>query len=71
MKSYTRAHLEEVVWAQLENLRAMNDLLIVMKKQTDLVDEINKKLALELRAVKAINYQPIPRKKKSPPSNAV
>jgi hypothetical protein len=70
MKSYTRAHLEEVVWAQLENLRAMNDLLIVMKTQTELVNEINKKLALELRAVKAINYQPTPRKKKSTPSNA-
>ncbi len=45
---YTKAHLEEIVYTQLENLNAMHDLLRIMKEQNDLIHNVNKKLKHEL-----------------------
>lgn len=40
-KRYTKAHLEEIVFAQLENLNAMHDLLSILKINTSLKQEIS------------------------------
>lgn len=47
-KRYTKAQLEEIVYTQLENLNAMNDLLAIMKLQNDLIQNINKTLREEI-----------------------
>ena len=44
MRRYTKADLEEVVFVQLENLNAMNDLISIIKQQNDLLNIANKKL---------------------------
>lgn len=56
MKNYTKAQLEELVFCQLENLNAMNDLLSIMKVQNDLLHNANKKLALEMSEFKIKQY---------------
>ena len=43
-KRYTKSDLENIVYAQLENLNAMHDLLSIMKVQNELLDNANKKL---------------------------
>lgn len=52
MKTYTKANLEQIVMAQLENLNAMNDLLIIMKVQNELLHNANKKLKDEISEFK-------------------
>lgn len=43
-RRYTKADLEQIVCAQLENLNAMHDLLSIMKDQNELLNSANKKL---------------------------
>lgn len=45
---YTKAQLEELVCAQLENLNAMHDLLHIMKVQNGLIANTNKRLEKEM-----------------------
>lgn len=45
---YTKADLEQIVGAQLENLNAMHDLLAIMKLQNELITNANKKLKDEI-----------------------
>ena len=45
---YTKAHLEEIVLTQYENLNAMNDLLSILKHQNELLEKANKKLKHEI-----------------------
>lgn len=45
---YTKADLERIVFTQLENLNAMNDLLSIMKVQNELINNANKKLRDEI-----------------------
>lgn len=45
---YTKADLERIVYTQLENLNAMNDLLSIMKLQNELLHNANKKLKDEI-----------------------
>lgn len=45
---YTKAHLEEVVNMQFENLNAIHDLISIMKHQNELVKSANKKLRDEI-----------------------
>ncbi len=49
---YTKEHLERIVLTQLENLDVMHDYMIIIKKQTELVERMNKKLEAELSEVK-------------------
>ena len=49
---YTKEHLERIVLTQLENLDAMHDYIAIVKKQTELVAQLNKKLERELEEVK-------------------
>lgn len=53
LRKYTKADLEELVFCQLENLSAMHDLLSVMKTQTELLRNANKKLKDEIVEFKA------------------
>ncbi len=48
----TKEHLERIILTQLENLDAMHDYMIIVKKQTELVVQMNKKLERELSTVK-------------------
>lgn len=43
-RRYTKADLEQIVCAQLENLNAMHDLISIMKDQNELLNSANKKL---------------------------
>ncbi len=62
---YTKEHLEQIVLTQLDNLEAMNDLIASMKKQTELVTKINKKLEDELNGVKdLVQYSTTRRRKR-------
>ena len=54
---YTWDKLEEIIMTQLDNLDAMNDLICVMKEQTDLITRMNKKLRTELDEVNRKVYQ--------------
>lgn len=49
---YTKADLEQIVGAQLENLNAMHDLLAIMKLQNELIENANKKLKDEIEDFK-------------------
>lgn len=49
---YTKEQLEQIVFTQLENLDAMNDLLRIMKLQNELIEGANKKLRDEISAFK-------------------
>jgi len=49
---YTKDQLEEIVFSQLENLNAMNDLLSIMKHQNELLHNANKKLKDEISEFK-------------------
>jgi len=61
---YTKADLERIVFTQLENLNAMNDLLSIMKVQNELIQNANKKLRDEISEFKQKQY-PRPRAKKN------
>ncbi|WP_299108260.1 hypothetical protein [uncultured Tenacibaculum sp.] len=56
---YTKVDLERIVYAQLENLHAMNDLLSIIKQQNELLEKANKKLKDEILEVKQKMYPPI------------
>lgn len=62
MMKYTKADLERIVFTQLENLNAMNDLLSIMKVQNELIQNANKKLQDEISEFKQKQY-PTRRKK--------
>lgn len=47
-KTYTKSQLEELIYSQLENLNAMNDLISIMCHQNDLLKNANKKLKAEI-----------------------
>ncbi len=49
---YTKEQLEQIVFAQLENLNAMNDLVKIMKLQNELIENTNKKLKDEISEFK-------------------
>ncbi len=53
---YTKEHLERIVLTQLENLDAMHDYMIIVKKQTELVARMNEKLEAELSDIKRKVY---------------
>ena len=53
---YTKADLEKVVYTQLENLNAMNDLLSIMKHQNELLEKANRKLKDEVSDFKQKMY---------------
>lgn len=50
--TYTKAQLEQIVYTQLENLDAMNDLLRIMKLQNELLDKANMQLKDEIKEFK-------------------
>ncbi|WP_299362156.1 hypothetical protein [Winogradskyella sp.] len=52
MFRYTKAELEQIVYAQLENLNAMHDLISIMKHQNELIANANKKLKNEIEDFK-------------------
>lgn len=56
MMKYTKADLEKIVFTQLENLNAMNDLLSIMKVQKELIQNANKKLRDEISEFKQKQY---------------
>ena len=56
MMKYTKADLEKIVFTQLENLNAMNDLLSIMKVQNELIQNANKKLRDEISEFKQKQY---------------
>ena len=56
MRRYTKADLEEIVFAQLENLNAIHDLLSIMKHQNELLNSANKKLKDEITDFKQKLY---------------
>jgi hypothetical protein len=51
-RRYTKADLEKIVSVQLENLNAMPDLLSIMKHQSELLNNANKKLKDEISEFK-------------------
>lgn len=65
-RTYTKADLEELVYCQLENLNAMNDLISIMKFQNELLENANKKLKEEISGFKErqVSYS-VGRKRKS------
>ncbi|QMU64197.1 MAG: hypothetical protein GKR88_18455 [Flavobacteriaceae bacterium] len=62
MMKYTKADLERIVFTQLENLNAMNDLLSIMKVQNELIQNANKKLRDEISEFKQKQYPKTRRK---------
>ncbi len=62
MMKYTKADLEKIVFTQLENLNAMNDLLSIMKVQNELIQNANKKLRDEISEFKQKQYPKTRRK---------
>ncbi len=62
MNRYTKADLERIVFTQLDNLNAMNDLLCIMKVQNELIKNANKKLKDEVMEFKHKFYPPMKRK---------
>ncbi|SKB99316.1 hypothetical protein [Dyadobacter psychrophilus] len=61
---YTKAHLERIVFAQLDNIEAMNDLLITVKAQTEMIQKANKILEKEVEKFKVKKYEFVGRKKR-------
>lgn len=57
-RTYTKSQLEELIYSQLENLNAMNDLISIMRHQNDLLKNANKKLKEEITDFKErhVNY---------------
>jgi len=43
MKSYTNADLEQIVYKQMEILKAMQALLSMLEFQNELIENLNKK----------------------------
>ena len=62
-KRYTKAQLEQIVYTQLENLNAMNDLIRIMKVQNELLDNANKRLSDEISEFKDRQAQYVIRRK--------
>lgn len=56
-RRYTKADLEKIVFAQLENLDAMHDLLSIMKHQNELLNKANTKLKGEITGIKQKLYR--------------
>lgn len=65
---YTKAELEELVYAQLENLTAIHDLLHIIKTQNELLHKTNKKLSDEIAEFKHVQY-PKPKRKRAGNTN--
>jgi len=59
MMKYTKADLERIVFTQLENLNAMNDLLSIMKVQNELIKNANKKGSHSIYLVEKDKFEPI------------
>lgn len=56
-RRYTKAQLEQVVHAQLENLCVIHDLISIMKIQNELIENANKKLKEDVIEFKRrVNY---------------
>ncbi|QMU63470.1 MAG: hypothetical protein GKR88_03730 [Flavobacteriaceae bacterium] len=53
---YTKADLEKIVYTQLENLNAINNLLSIMKHQNELLEKANKKFKDEISDIKQKIY---------------
>lgn len=68
-RRYTKAHLEEVVNMQFENLNAIHDLISIMKHQNELVKSANKKLRDEISDFKKQLYPKMERRKKDEREN--
>lgn len=65
---YTKAHLEELVFTQLENLNAIHDLLRIIKTQNELLQKTNDKLSKQLTDHKNTIYpKPSRRRKRDAP----
>ena len=65
-RTYTKSQLEELIYSQLENLNAMNDLISIMRHQNDLLKNANKKLKEEITDFKERNIMySVGRKRKS------
>lgn len=62
MQRYTKSDLEKIVFTQLENLNAMNDLISIMKHQNELLEKANKRLKDEVSDFKLKMYPKTPRK---------
>lgn len=60
---YTKADLEQIVYTQLENLNAMNDLLSIIKHQNELLRNANKKLKDEITEFNEKHYVYLKRKR--------
>ena len=56
MRHYTKHDLESVVFTQLENLNAMNDLIGIMKTQNELLRAANEKIKREIDGKKEKLY---------------
>ena len=64
-RTYTKADLEELVYCQLENLNAMNDLISIMRFQNELLENANKKLKAEISDFKELYVKYPTRKNRS------
>ena len=63
---YTKAQLEEIVFTQLENLNAFNDLIRIVKIQNELIEKCNRVLTKEIADVKEeLKYYKIPKRKRT------
>lgn len=61
---YSKAHLEELVFTQLENLNAIHDLLRIIKTQNELLQKANEKLSKQLSDHKnTIYHKPLRRRR--------
>ena len=65
VRTYTKADLEELVYCQLENLNAMNDLISIMRFQNELLENANKKLKAEISDFKERHVKYPTRKNRS------
>ncbi|HEY0068283.1 MAG TPA: hypothetical protein VGB46_12990 [Flavisolibacter sp.] len=61
---YSKAHLEELVFTQLENLDAIHDLLRIIKTQNELLQKANDKLTKQLSDHKGTVYPKPPRRRR-------
>ena len=61
---YSKAHLEELVFTQLENLNAIHDLLRIIKTQNELLQRANEKLTKQLSDHKSTIYSKSPRRRR-------
>lgn len=66
---YSKAHLEELVFTQLENLNAIHDLLRIIKAQNELLQKANDKLSKQLADHKSTIYPKPPRRRRRDSNN--